>query len=142
VRPGISEIVPERYQVIDATKIIATFDFTDAIHGLYDVAVFNPDGAIATLPYRYLIEDALPIDVTIGLGGPRVVNAGQTGLYSISLQSLTNLDTPYVYFAFGAPELGDNARVFDLPYLTFSSNVSGSPDDQRTDHQRHRGRER
>ena len=115
------------------TQIIATFDFRNVPHGLYDVAVFNPDGAIATLPYRYLIEDALPIDVTIGLGGPRVVPAGETGLFSISLQSLTNVDTPYVYFAFGAPELGDNARVFNLPYVTFASNVRGAPDGQRTD---------
>ena len=97
---------PARSRSIDATKIIATFDLRNAPHGLYDVAVINPDGEIAVLPYRYLIEDALPIDVTIGLGGPRVVPGGQTGLYSISLQSLTNVDTPYVYFTFGAPRAG------------------------------------
>ena len=131
--PGIAEVEPASYQVIDATKIIATFDLRDAPHGLYDVAVINPDGAVATLPYRFLVEDALPIDVTIGLGGPRVVPAGQTGLYSISLQSLTNVDTPYVYFTFGAPELGENPQVFDLPYMTFNSNVRGAPDGQRTD---------
>ena len=61
--------------------------------------------------YRYLVERALPIDVTIGLGGPRVLPPGQTGLYGISLQSLTNVDTPYVYFEFGAPEMGDNAST-------------------------------
>ena len=134
VRPGIDEITPANFQVIDATKIIATFDLTGAAHGLYDVAVINPDGEIASLPYRYLIEDALPIDVTIGLGGPRVVPDGSTGLFSVSLQSLTNVDTPYVYFTFGAPELGDNQWVFNLPYLTFSSNVTGQPDNnQRTD---------
>ena len=133
VRPGLMEVEPASYQVIDATKIVATFDFRNVPHGLYDVAVINPDGAIATLPYRYLIEDALPIDVTIGLGGPRVVPAGQTGLYSISLQSLTNVDTPYVHFTFGAPELGDNAKVFGLPYLTFTTNVRGAPDGQRSD---------
>ncbi len=133
VRPGLAEVEPARFEVIDATTIIATFDFRNVPHGLYDVAVINPDGALAVLPYRYLVEDALPIDVTIGVGGPRVVPAGQTGLYSISLQSLTNVDTPYVHFTFGAPELGDNARVFDLPYLTFNSNVRGAPDGQRGD---------
>nr|WP_309246834.1 CARDB domain-containing protein [Ramlibacter montanisoli] len=133
VRPGLVEVEPARFEVLDATTIIATFDLRNVPHGLYDVAVINPDGALATLPYRYLVEAALPIDVTIGLGGPRVVPAGQTGLYSVSLQSLTNVDTPYVHFAFGAPELGDNAKVFGLPYVSFNSNVRGAPDGQRTD---------
>jgi hypothetical protein len=70
----------------------------------------------------------MPIDVTIGLGGPRVVPSGQTGLYSISLQSLTNVDTPYVHFSFGVTELGNNAKVYGLPYTSFSSNVAGGPD--------------
>jgi len=65
VRPDIQEIEPARYEVIDATRIIATFDFADQPHGLYDLTVINPDGAQATLPYRYLIERALEIDVTI-----------------------------------------------------------------------------
>ena len=133
VRPGIAEVEPANRSVIDATKIIATFDLRNVPHGLYDVAVINPDGALATLPYRFLVEDALPIDVTIGLGGPRVVPAGQTGLYSISLQSLTNVDTPYVFFTFGAPQLLENPKVFGLPYTTFNSNVRGEPDGQRTD---------
>ena len=107
VRPGLEEIEPARYEVIDATRIIATFDFREREHALYDVKVINPDGAEAIVPYRYLIERALEIDVTIGLGGPRVVPASQAGLYSVSLQSLTNVDTPYVYFQFGAPEIGD-----------------------------------
>jgi subtilase family serine protease len=133
VRPGIEEIEPVRYQVVDATRIIATFDLRDRDLGLYDVSVINPGGARATLPYRFLIERALPIDVTIGLGGPRVIPAGQTGLYGVSLQSLTNVDTPYVYFAFGAPEIGENAEVYGLPFLSFSSNVGGAPDGVRTD---------
>ena len=133
VRPGIEEIEPARYQVVDATTIIATFDLRNRQLGLYDVAVLNPDGAQATLPYRFLVERALPVDVTIGLGGPRVVPAGETGLYGISLQSLTNVDTPYVYFEFGAPEMGENARVYGLPYVTYSSNVGGNPDGARTD---------
>ena len=59
--------------------------------------------------------------------------AGQTGLYSISLQSLTNVDTPYVFFTFGAPQLLQNPKVFGLPYTAFNSNVRGEPDGQRTD---------
>ena len=34
IRPGFAEFVPAAYEVIDSTKIIATFDFTDAPHGL------------------------------------------------------------------------------------------------------------
>ncbi len=133
VRPGLEEIEPVRYEVIDATRIIATFDFRGVDRALYDVKVINPDGAQAILPYRYLVERALPPDVTVGLGGPRVLPAGQSGLYGISLQSLTNVDTPYVYFQFGAPEIGDNARVYGLPFLTFNSNVRGTPDGVRAD---------
>src|SRR5205823_2061787 len=70
---------------------------------------------------------------TIGLGGPRVVPAGQTGLYGVSLQSLTNVDTPYVYFDFGTPEMGDNGEIFGLPFVSFNSDVRGAPDGARTD---------
>ena len=54
VRPGIEEIEPLQWKVIDSTKIIAQFDFTGAEHGLYDLKVINPDGAEAILPYRFL----------------------------------------------------------------------------------------
>src|SRR4029077_11964530 len=37
VRPGIDEVEPTRFDVIDATKIIATFDLRTVPHGLYDV---------------------------------------------------------------------------------------------------------
>ncbi|HEX7095510.1 MAG TPA: CARDB domain-containing protein, partial [Acidimicrobiales bacterium] len=133
VRPGLEEVEPARYEVIDATRIIATFDLREAEHGLYDVKVINPNGDQAIVPYRYLVERAMEIDVTIGLGGPRVVPAGQAGLYGITLQSLTNVDTPYVYFEFGAPEIGDNAMIFNLPFVSFNSNVRGAPDGQRED---------
>ncbi|MER9397477.1 LEPR-XLL domain-containing protein [Mesorhizobium sp. M0615] len=97
VRPGIAEYEPVRYDVLDSTHIKATFDFTDAPHGLYDVKVINPDGTTAIEPYRYLIERALEPDVTIGLGGPRVLLAGDTGTYGIAFQSHTNVDTPYTF---------------------------------------------
>ena len=70
---------------MNKTEIIAIFDLTDAPHGLYDVEVINPDGAVALAPYRYLVEQALPPDVSVALGGPRVVWAGQSGLYGFSL---------------------------------------------------------
>jgi hypothetical protein len=70
VRPGIAEHEPVSYQVMDRTRIVATFDFTSAPHGLYDVEVINPDGAVALAPDRHLVETALPPDVSIALGGP------------------------------------------------------------------------
>src|SRR5205823_155479 len=76
VRPGFAEYEPVNYRVEDATTIRATFDLTAAPHGLYDVEVINPDGARAFAPYRYMVEDALPADVRIGLGG-----AGHGGRY-------------------------------------------------------------
>ena len=59
VRPGIAEYEPLVWEVIDSTKIIPTFDFTGAPHGLYDLKVINPDGSEAIVPYRFLIERAI-----------------------------------------------------------------------------------
>lgn len=128
VRPGIAEFEPIVYEVINSTHIRATFDFTGAPHGLYDVIVRNPDGQVATEAYRYLIERAVEPDATIGLGGPRVVLAGDTNNYSVSFQSLANLDTPYVYFTYGVTYLGTNSVIYGLPYVTFATNLGGQPD--------------
>ena len=128
VRPGFAEYEPVVYEVIDSTKIIATFDFTDAPHGLYDLKVINPGGDAAIVPYRFMIERAIEPDVTIGVGGPRTILAGEVGTYSVALQSISNLDTPYVYFQVGIPELLINDIVYSLPYVRFNSNVRGAPD--------------
>ncbi|MCB1942193.1 MAG: hypothetical protein KDI53_09175, partial [Candidatus Accumulibacter sp.] len=125
LRPGFAEYEPVSYQVIDKTRIIAVFDLRGAPHGLYDVKVINPNGDTAVAPYRYLIEQALPPDVSIALGGPRVVWAGQSGLYGFTLTSRTNVDIPYVEFQYGVPGLPLNEGV---PYLGFTTNVSGAPD--------------
>ena len=69
IRPGIAEFAPVDWRVVDSRTIIATFDLTDAPHGLYDVIVTNPSGAAATSPYRFLIERSIQGDVTIGIGG-------------------------------------------------------------------------
>ncbi|HEX4609016.1 MAG TPA: putative Ig domain-containing protein, partial [Urbifossiella sp.] len=134
VRPGIAEYEPVSYAVQDKTRIQATFDLTGAPHGLYDVEVINPDGRVALAPYRYLIEQALPPDVSVALGGPRVVWAGQSGLYGLTLTSRTNVDLPYVYFQYGIPELGVNSGAVGslgtaggVPYLGLSTSLGGSP---------------
>ena len=130
-RPGAFEIEPARWQVLDATRIRAVFDLANVPHGLYDVVVINPDGQRVTEPYRYLVERAIEADVTIGIGGARNLEPGQGGLYSVSLQSLTNVDTPYVRFDVGATEMGRSGYVLEnlaLPYVVFASNVGGSPD--------------
>ncbi len=127
VRPGFAEFEPSVWGVIDSTKIIATFDLTDAPHGLYDLKVINPDGQEAIIPYRFLVERAIQPEVTIGIGGPRAILAGDVGTYSVALQSLTNIDTPYVSFDVGVPEMGLNEWVYDLPFSQFFSNVGGIP---------------
>lgn len=130
VRPGFAEYEPVRYEVLDSTEIRAIFDLTSAFHGLYDVKVINPDGQQAIVPYRYLIERAIEHDIDIGLGGPRVLAPGDKGTYGVSVKSLTNIDTPYVHFKFGVPELGKNGTVFNFPYLNFYSNLRGQPENQ------------
>ncbi len=133
VRPGWAEYEPVNYGVIDSTKIIATFDLTGAPHGLYDVKVVNPDGESAVVPYRYLVERAIEPDVTIGVGGPRAIMAGEAGVYSVVLQNYGNLDAPYVHFDVGIPDLLTNDAMPFIPYSVLSSNVRGGPTDGLTD---------
>ncbi|MEX2214849.1 MAG: Ig-like domain-containing protein [Phycisphaeraceae bacterium] len=125
-RPGFAEIAPVSFEVIDGTTIIAAFDFTGQPRGLYDVKVTNPDGAFAVVPYRFLVERAIEADVTIGVGGPRFILAGDVGTYSVAVQGTGNVDTPYVFFQVGIPEMGTNSHVYQLDYLNFFSNVRGS----------------
>src|SRR6185503_474102 len=132
-RPGVAEIEPVSYEVLDSTRIKAIFDLRDAPHGLYDVKVINPNGQSITEAYRYLIERAIEADVTVGLGGPRIIPAGGMGTFGVSLQSLTNVDTPYVHLVYGAPEMQENGYLFQLPFLTFSTNLAGAPDGVRPD---------
>ena len=127
VRPGFEERDPVVHDVVSSAKIIATFDLAGAPLGLYDVKVINPDGEEAIVPYRFLVERAIEPEVTIGVGGPRAILAGDTGTYSVALSNLGNLDAPYVFFEVGIPELGHNRFVYGLPYLDFTSNVRGGP---------------
>jgi hypothetical protein len=130
-RPGEFEIEPERWQVLDARRIEAVFDLRHTPHGLYDLSVINPDGQRVTEPYRYLVERAIEPEVTIGIGGARSIEPGESTLFSVNLQSLTNVDTPYVRFDVGATNMGNSKYVLEslnLPYVLFSSNVGGRPD--------------
>ena len=114
-------------QVVDGTEIIAEFDLRGASHGLYDVAVINPDGAEAIVPYRYLVEQSIAQDVTVGLGGPRVIAPGDQASFGVTVSSATNLDTPYVFFQLGIPALGINTQLFNFRFGDFASNVGGQP---------------
>ncbi|HEV6968860.1 CARDB domain-containing protein, partial [Roseateles sp.] len=130
-RPGEFEIEPERWQVLDATHIRAVFDLRHVPLGLYDVIVTNPDGQRVVEPYRYLVERMIEVDAAIGIGGARNIEPGDSSTYSVSLQSLTNVDTPYVRFDVGATDMGNSADVLEglnLPYVVFGSNVGGRPD--------------
>src|SRR5262249_10278647 len=99
------------------------------------------DGATARVPYRYLVETATPLDLTVGLGGPAEMDLDLTGstptLYGVSIFSLTNVDTPYVHIEFGVPHLAPNPKLagFQLPdgsittgeRLSYSTNLMGTP---------------
>ncbi|MER2625129.1 MAG: putative Ig domain-containing protein, partial [Accumulibacter sp.] len=135
-RPGIAEVEPDRWQVLDATHIRAVFDSRGLPHGLYDLTIINPDGQRVTEAERYLVERGVETEVTLGIGGPRTLATGESATYSVSLQNLGNLDTPYVRFDFGVPEMGVSANVLEglqLPYLVFGSSVGGRPDGRTID---------
>jgi len=126
VRPGFKELEPVSYDVIDSTKIIATFDLRNAPHGLYDVKVINPGGEQAVLPYRYLIESAQGAEVTIGLGGPRILSPGDTGTYGLTIQNLSNVDVPYVFFQYGIPHLDPEVNGLNMEKAVMHTSLGGS----------------
>ncbi|MCL4179872.1 MAG: tandem-95 repeat protein, partial [Verrucomicrobia bacterium] len=132
IRPMFAEFAPANYAVIDATRIVATFDLRNAPRGLYDLQVTNPDGAVSRVPYRYLIESPMPIDVTVGMGGPTLLPITRTGvspgIYGVSLLGLTNVDMPYVHLEFGVPRLPNPvAALIPGERLIFTTNFMGAP---------------
>ncbi|MEM9827396.1 MAG: CARDB domain-containing protein, partial [Planctomycetota bacterium] len=128
VRPGAAEISPVSTNYVSASQIIAKFDFTDMPRGLYDVQVINPGGQVAVVPYRFQIERTIEPEVTIGVGGPRYIFAGDNGTFSVALQNLGNVDAPYVFYNVGIPEMGINGNVYNLPYHYLASNLRGGPE--------------
>ena len=100
---------------------------------------------MAIAPYRFQVEQTIEPDVTIGVGGPRFILAGDTGTYSVELENLGNINAPYVEFNVGIPQLSNepfpadpsqplvlppiNVNVYDLPYVEFNTNLGGSPPD-------------
>ncbi len=107
------------------------FSITAPPDGLYDVVVTNPDGQQAIAPYRFLVTQTVEPEVSIGVGGPRYIFAGDTGTYSVTLDNLGNVNAPYTYFTFGIPEIpalapGINPAI-GFPYLELESNVAGGP---------------
>ena len=142
VMPGFAEYQPLITNFVNSTEILAEFDLTGATFGLYDVQVINPDGQEAIAPYRFEIEQTVQPDVTIGVGGPRFILAGDTGTYSVSLQNLGNINAPYVEFNVGIPQLSNalpsdlsnpniadpvNINLDDLPYVELNTNLGGEP---------------
>ena len=67
----------------------------------------QPDGQMAIAPYRFQVEQTIQPDVTIGVGGPRFILAGDSGTYSVALQNLGNINAPYVEFNVGIPQLSE-----------------------------------
>src|SRR3546814_13206161 len=106
-----AEYEPVAWEVVDASTIIATFDFTDAPHGLYDIKVINSDGSESVEPHRFLLERGIQPAVVIGVGGPRVILAGDQAAYSVALENQSDLDAPYHYFQLGVPALGITPHV-------------------------------
>ncbi len=79
------------------------------------------------MPYRFLVTQTVEPEVTIGVGGPRYIFAGDTGTYSVALQNLGNIDAPYTYFVVGIPEMGTNSFLYNLEYVNLEANVAGGP---------------
>ncbi|HAY28075.1 MAG TPA: hypothetical protein DCY47_11380, partial [Candidatus Accumulibacter sp.] len=135
-RPGVFEAEADRWQVLDSSHIRAIFDSRRLPPGLYDLTVLNPDGQRVTEAQCFLVEPAVETEVTIAVGGPRSLAPGDGATYSVALQSLGNLDTPYVHFAVGVPEMGyspDLLAGLPLPYLVFASSLAGQPDGPTAD---------
>ncbi|MDA8746284.1 hypothetical protein N9N28_16795, partial [Rubripirellula amarantea] len=105
VRPQFDEHIPVDYLIVDATRIVAVFDLSEAELGLYDVVVTNPDGKAAIVPHRLLVEPASELDTDVGMGGPNLIGLGESGIYNVTAASLTNIDTPYVHWSINVPRI-------------------------------------
>ena len=145
VMPGFAEYQPLITDFVNSTEIIAEFDLTGAPHGLYDVQVINPDGQMAIAPYRFEVEQTIEPDVTIGVGGPRFILAGDTGTYSVALaepgqhqralRRVQRRHPPVEQLRLPAdpsqplvlPPI--NVNLYDLPYVELNTNLSGAPPD-------------
>ncbi|MEL6104395.1 MAG: CARDB domain-containing protein, partial [Planctomycetota bacterium] len=133
VRPGFAELTPVNQHYVSASEIIITLDLEDVPRGLYDLQVINPSGDSAVVPYRFQVERTIEPEVTVGVGGPRFILAGDSGTYSVSLRNLGNVDAPYVFYQVGVPELGVNENVYNLPFASFTSNLRGGPEGSLVD---------
>ncbi|MFP4283657.1 MAG: hypothetical protein ACLFU2_13635, partial [Opitutales bacterium] len=131
-RPQFGEFVPVNYTVVDATEIVAVFDLRDAPLGLYDLSVINPDGSESVIPYRVYVASPEALEATVGLGGPAVLELSKGGFpnatYALSLLSLTNVDTPYLFFEYGVPRVfNDAAAIIPGERLDMQTNLRGAP---------------
>ena len=128
IRPQVAEYEPVSYQVVNSFRIEAKFDLLDAPQGLYDIQVTNPNGQVARVPYRYLVEPALPLDLTVGIGGKGKLEIGETGWYGLGLYSLTNVSAPYVHLEFGVPRVANSSGgIIPGEALVFRTNLYGQP---------------
>ena len=88
----------------------------------------NPDGSTAIVPHRYLVEAATPIDLTIGLGGKRVLGLGDAAFYGVGLSSLSNVTAPYVHLEVGTPRMASkNPGLIPGDAFVMRTNLQGEP---------------
>lgn len=108
-RPGATAFEPVAWQVLDSTRIVATFDLTGAPLGLYDVSVTNRSGTRVTLPYRVMVEPPQSPEVGVAINGPRVVTTTDILVdFPILVRNVANIDAPYVYFQTWQADFGVN----------------------------------
>jgi uncharacterized repeat protein (TIGR03803 family) len=84
----------------DATSLRARFQFTNALHGAYDVVLTNPGSQSTTAPHAVSIETALPLAARVVAGDinlhPRV---GLPFTWAGAVVNAGNVDIPYVSVA-------------------------------------------
>ncbi|MCH2167041.1 MAG: tandem-95 repeat protein [Oceanicola sp.] len=113
-RPGFEAYEPQAWSVVDSSRIIASFDLTGATRGLYDVSVTNPDGTIAVLPYRVMVDPPRAAEVEVALDAERVMPFWDSvHPIGVALRNASNLDAEYVFFRTFIPEMGQNVLVLD-----------------------------
>ena len=82
---------------VDGSTVKARFRFTNAVRGVYDLAIINPGGASTTAPHPLTIEEALPLGASLVNG---LVNmeprAGLPFQWNGSVQNAGNTDIPYL----------------------------------------------
>jgi hypothetical protein len=110
----------------DEHSLTATFDLTDAVAGVWDVVVTNPDAQTGTLASGFTITAIEGPQLVVGVIGPPLIRADKRMSYDVVIENPGNVDAVEVpLWIYGVPT--DATVELDFP-LAAPPQAGGEPD--------------